>query len=80
MNLQSYENRDEGELIFLQNIIEDQGKKLYEFKPDIELDEISATLQLNEKSYTRVNYNYSNCLVLGNITHQLHCRSRLFKA
>ena len=54
-NLQSLENQDESELIYMTNIIEDQHRKLaHEYKPNIGFKDISITLQLRESAYGKL--------------------------
>ena len=55
LNLSSLESHDDTEIIYMTNIIEDQRTHLIkDFRPSIELDDISVTLQLRESVYGKL--------------------------
>lgn len=55
INLSSLEAHDDHEIIYMTNILDDQKKHLSEnFKPNIEFNDISITLQLRESVYEKV--------------------------
>ena len=48
INLSSLENKCDNEIIYMTNMLSDQRRKLIKFKPNIDLDDISITLKLND--------------------------------
>jgi uncharacterized protein YjgD (DUF1641 family) len=60
LNLASLESQDENEIIYMSSIIEDKQKALSHFKPNIQFDEVSITLQLRETTYEKIEMLMSN--------------------
>lgn len=66
LNLTSLESHDDHEIIYMTNIIDDQHNHLAtNFKPNIQFQDISVTLQLRESVYSKLeNLLNANCKLM----------------